>query len=60
MNKDQIKGTIKNVEGKLQEAAGKVVGNKEQQIKGVSKQVVGKTEQKYGDAKEVLKKQNNH
>jgi len=60
MNKDQIKGAIKNVEGKVQEEAGKVVGSKEQQIKGMSKQVAGKTEQKYGDAKEVLKKQNNH
>lgn len=55
MNKDQVKGAIKNFEGKVQEDAGKLVGSKEQQIKGMSKQVAGKTEQKYGDAKETLK-----
>lgn len=55
MNKDQVKGAIKNFEGKVQEEAGKLVGSKEQQIKGMSKQVAGKTEQKYGDAKETLK-----
>ena len=55
MNKDQIKGAIKNFEGKVQEEAGNLVGSKEQKIKGMSKQVAGKTEQKYGNAKEAIK-----
>jgi uncharacterized protein YjbJ (UPF0337 family) len=29
MNKDQVKGTIKDAAGKVQEAAGKVVGSTE-------------------------------
>ena len=48
MNKDQVKGATKDAVGKVQEAAGKLVGNKEQQAKGMLKQA-------YGDTKEVLK-----
>lgn len=55
MNKDQVKGVLKDIAGKVQEEAGKLVGSKEQQIKGLSKQVSGKTEKTYGDAKEVVK-----
>ena len=39
MNKDQVKGTIKDAAGKVQEATGKVVGSHEQQLKGIKKQV---------------------
>lgn len=55
MNKDQVKGVAKDVAGKVQEAAGKLVGSKEQQVKGLSKQISGKTEKSYGDAKEIAK-----
>ena len=55
MNKDQVKGTAKDIAGKVQEEIGKLVGNKEQQIKGMGKQISGKTEKNYGDAKEVIK-----
>ena len=41
MNKDQVKGATKEVAGKVQEAAGKLVGSKEQQAKGIGKQVAG-------------------
>lgn len=34
LNKDQIKGSAKDIGGKIQEEAGKSVGSKEQQIKG--------------------------
>jgi uncharacterized protein YjbJ (UPF0337 family) len=60
MNKDQVKGVAKNVAGKVQEAAGELVGSKEQQIKGLSKQISGKAEKSYGDAKEVIKNANKH
>lgn len=55
MNKDQVKGTAKNVAGKVQEEAGKLMGSKEQQAKGVAKQVAGKTQKGVGDVKEAVK-----
>lgn len=55
MNKDQIKGTAKDVAGKVQEEAGKATGNTSAQVKGVGKQVEGKTQKAVGDAKETLK-----
>jgi uncharacterized protein YjbJ (UPF0337 family) len=60
MNKDQVKGVAKNIAGKVQEEAGKLVGSKEQQIKGLGKQISGKAEKSYGDAKEVVKNANKH
>lgn len=59
MNKDQVKGTVKDIAGKMQEEVGKLVGNKEQQVKGLGKQISGKTEINYGDAKEVIKNEHN-
>ncbi len=58
MNKDQVKGNIKQAAGKVQETAGKVVGSKEQEAKGLGKQVAGKAQETYGDAKEVIKDSN--
>lgn len=58
MNKDQVKGVAKEIVGKVQEEAGKLVGSKNQQIKGLSKEVAGKVEKNYGDAKEALKNKN--
>jgi uncharacterized protein YjbJ (UPF0337 family) len=55
MNKDQVKGTAKEVAGKVQEKAGEVTGSTTQQVKGLAKEVEGKTQKKVGDAKEVLK-----
>ncbi len=55
MNKDQVKGVAKDIAGKVQEGAGKLVGSKEQQIKGLDKQISGKAEKNLGDAKEVIK-----
>ncbi|MGZ3158111.1 MAG: CsbD family protein [Burkholderiaceae bacterium] len=55
MNKDQVNGVAKDIAGQVQEAAGKLVGNKDQEAKGLMKQVEGKTEKMYGDAKEVIK-----
>ena len=55
MNKDQVKGTAKDIAGKVQEEAGKLTGDKEQQAKGLGKQVEGKTQKKVGDAKETVK-----
>jgi uncharacterized protein YjbJ (UPF0337 family) len=54
MNKDQVKGVAKDVAGKIQEQAGKVVGSKEQQIKGISKQISGKVQKGVGDVKQSV------
>ena len=35
MNKDQIKGTIKDAAGKVQEQTGKLTGSTGQQLKGL-------------------------
>lgn len=56
MNKNQINGNAKDLAGKVQEEAGKLVGNKEQQAQGLRKQVAGKVEKIYGDAREAIKK----
>lgn len=55
MNKDQVKGATKEAAGKVQEAAGKLVGSKEQQAKGLGKQVAGGSQKAYGDVKEAVK-----
>lgn len=55
MNKDQAKGMGKNASGKVQEAVGKVTGDKTQEAKGLLKQAEGKVQEKLGDAKEALK-----
>jgi len=55
MNKDQVKGVAKDVAGKVQEQAGKLVGSKEQQIKGLSKQISGKVQKGFGDVEQSVK-----
>ena len=55
MNKDQVKGTAKDIAGKVQEKTGELLGDKQQQVKGIVKQVEGQSQKAKGDAKEVLK-----
>ena len=55
MNKDQVKGVVKDATGKLQEKVGQVTGNKTEQVKGLGKQVAGTAQKAYGDAKESVK-----
>ena len=55
MNKDQVKGVAKNVAGKVQEKAGKLIGSKEQQVKGLTKQISGKVQKNVGDAEQSVK-----
>jgi len=56
MNKDQIKGSVKEVAGKVQQKTGELTGNTTQQIKGAAKQVEGNVQKSYGDAKEAARK----
>jgi uncharacterized protein YjbJ (UPF0337 family) len=55
MNKDQVKGVIKDAAGKIQETAGQVIGSNDQQAKGLVKQGEGKVQKALGDAKEMVK-----
>jgi uncharacterized protein YjbJ (UPF0337 family) len=52
VNKDQVKGTAKDVAGKIQEEAGKLIGSKKQQARGLSKQLSGKLQKGVGDIKQ--------
>jgi uncharacterized protein YjbJ (UPF0337 family) len=54
MNKDQVKGSIKDTVGKVQEKTGELTGSENQQIKGVKNQVEGKIQKGVGDVKEAF------
>lgn len=55
MNKDQVKGKLKDAAGKVQETTGTVIGSDEQRLKGIKKQVDGQAQKTVGDIKEVVK-----
>jgi uncharacterized protein YjbJ (UPF0337 family) len=55
MNKDQVKGAIKDAAGKVQEKTGHAIGSIEQKIKGLAKQGEGKVQKAFGDVKEAFK-----
>lgn len=56
MNRDQVKGTAKDVAGKVQRKMGEMTGNKNQQAKGAAKQVEGKLQKGAGDIEHALDK----
>ena len=53
MNRNQVKGTAKDIAGKVQESVGKVTGSTSQQVKGGAKQVEGKLQKGVGDVQEA-------
>lgn len=53
MNKDQVKGTAKDIAGKVQRKVGEVTGSTNQQIKGGAKQMEGKLQKGAGDAQQA-------
>jgi uncharacterized protein YjbJ (UPF0337 family) len=55
MNKDQIKGTARNIAGKAEEAVGKALDNKKMQSNGLKEQIVGNAEKAMGDVKQGVK-----
>jgi len=55
MNKDQVKGRMKEAGGKVKEITGKVVGNESLEAEGKVDQVVGEVQADYGDLKEDVK-----
>lgn len=56
MNKDQVKGRAKQVEGSIKKGAGKAVGNDRLQVEGEVEKAVGKVQANYGDLKNTIDK----
>ncbi len=56
MNKDQVKGRVKQTKGKVKEIAGKIVGNDALKVKGKVEKLAGKVQAGYGDIKSSVKK----
>ena len=55
VNKDQIKGRLKEAQGKANEVAGQIVGNTTLEQKGKVQVVVGKVQAGFGYLKEDVK-----
>ena len=55
MNKDQVKGSVKEAAGKVEQKTGQIFGNSKQEAKGLATKLQGKAQKKVGDAKEALK-----
>jgi uncharacterized protein YjbJ (UPF0337 family) len=58
VNKDQIKGAVKEVAGKVQSKVGHATGSIKQEAKGVLKEAGGKFQKEYGNAREDSRKKN--
>ena len=52
MNKDQVKGAVKDAAGKVQRKAGEAMGSNTQQATGMAKQAEGKVQKAAGDMKD--------
>ena len=58
MNKDQLKGSAKDIAGKVQQKTGELTGSEKQQVKGLKNQVEGKVQKGVGDVKEAMDEAN--
>jgi uncharacterized protein YjbJ (UPF0337 family) len=58
MNKDQVKGAVKEAAGNVQRKAGEVTGNTNQQVKGAAREAEGNVQKNYGNVKEAIKDAN--
>lgn len=54
MNQNQVNGSVKDIAAKIQEQAGKLVGNQEQRAQGLLRQVQGKTQKALGDLQQTV------
>jgi uncharacterized protein YjbJ (UPF0337 family) len=57
MNKDQMAGSWKQIEGKVKEQWGKLTDDEIAQLEGHSEQLAGKLQEKYGLAREEAERQ---
>jgi uncharacterized protein YjbJ (UPF0337 family) len=56
VNKDQVKGKVKDIAGRAERQAGEWADDPEAQVRGAAKQAEGKVQKAWGDAKESVKK----
>ena len=56
MNRDQVKGRMKEAGGKMQRKVGKASGSLKQQAKGLARQGMGKLQKNAGDARDDIEK----
>lgn len=55
MDKDRVKGKVKDIEGRVQRQTGEWTGDEEQQIKGAGKQAEGKIQNTAGKVKDTAR-----
>jgi uncharacterized protein YjbJ (UPF0337 family) len=55
INKHQVKGRVKEVEGMIKEVTGKLVGNEKLEEKGRVQKILGEAEAAVGDIKQDVK-----
>jgi uncharacterized protein YjbJ (UPF0337 family) len=56
MNRDQVKGTLKDAAGKAQRKIGEAVDSPKHVVKGTAKQAEGKVQKAVGNAREDSKR----
>lgn len=56
MNRDQVKGTAKDVAGKVQRKVGEATGDIGDQVKGAGRQIAGKVQKAVGDVEHEANK----
>jgi len=57
MDKDIIKGKMKQVEGRAQDIRGDITGNVANDIEGKAKNLAGKVQEEYGKAKDAVRRE---
>ena len=56
MNKEQVKGRLKEAKGDIKKGAGKIVGNESLEAEGHVEKAAGKVQTAYGDLKNAVDK----
>lgn len=55
MDKNRIKGAVKQTEGAIKETAGKLTGNIPLEMKGKQRKEEGRVQKAYGKAKDTMR-----
>lgn len=56
MDKDRVKGKVKEVEGRVQQAKGDLTGNDVDRARGADKKAEGKVQNTFGKVKDSVRK----
>jgi uncharacterized protein YjbJ (UPF0337 family) len=55
MNSDQIEGAVKDLSGRVQQAAGALGDDAKTKVQGAAREAAGKVQQTYGDAVDAVR-----